>query len=210
MNYFLDNKMNPKEALIQSIYHVLRLIGEEEEAPTAANWQARFVPVKPGTQLPRLRYTQLECLVASLFHQFTFLQEQARLTFYTLHLDHLFEVKKKGTTVAYVYGAATDPNQLSDALLDTLVSLHPESGIATRYFPLLPDPEWNALVDPSILVAASQRLPIRFHYKAVYYSIAKMVETLFGRDLTLIAGTKLDGCLRRAKDPSLPHRILLF
>lgn len=204
--------MNKKEALVNSIRHVLRLVGEKEAAEEA-DWSRVISPVQtntdPNTSPPRFRYTQLECLAASLYHQLTFLHEQAHLTCYTLRLDALFEVKHHGITLAFVYGTA-DPFHVSEDIVDSLASFDPETGIATRYLPLLSDPAWMELVDPSLLLDASQRLPIRFHYKTVYYSIARMVEIFFGREHSLIAGTKLGQFLKLAKAPYLPHRLLLL
>jgi hypothetical protein len=188
--------MDKKEALINSINHVLHLV--DEEWNTENNRDFLF----PVMETPQLSYKNSEFLAVSLYYQLTYLEEMYHLTFYTLNLQYLFEVKRDGITKAFVYGITEN----TEAIEDSMTVFKRETGIATRYLPLIAEPEWKEYIDPTLILYAG--LPIRFHYKTVYYSVAAIVECLFGRDLTLISGTKLEGFIKRAKSTQIPKRIL--
>jgi hypothetical protein len=186
------------EALIESITHVLHLVDEEWKPET--NQTILF----SATETSPLSYKNSEFLAVSLYYQLTYLEEKFNLTFYTLNLQYLFEVKRNGITKAFVYGIADNDN--SEALEDSMTIFKRETGIATRYIPLMDNPQWKEFIDPTLILYAG--LPIRFHHKTVYYSVAAIVEKLFGRELSLIAGTKLEGFLKRAKSTQIQKRIL--
>lgn len=184
--------MNKSEIIIASMTHILQLVGEQL-APDL------LVPV---SQSASMSYKNLEFLAVSLHHQLRFLEERFGMTFYTLNPEYLFEVKQGAVTKAFVYGDLVR----NEALEDTLCFFNRDTGIATRYIPMNNDPVWKEHTDPTLILYAG--LPIRFHHKTIYYSVASIIEKLFGRDLTLIAGTKLDGFLKRAKNIQISQRIL--
>lgn len=190
--------MNKAEAIIASIKYVLNLVGEEL-TPNI------LTPVEI-TSNPHLSYKHSEFLAVSLYYQLRFLEEKFNLTFYTLNTQYLFEVKSEGIIKAFVYGDVDITN--NDLLLDSIHSFKTGTGIATRYIPIINEPEWKEFVDPTLILYAG--LPIKFHHKTVYYSVATIIERLMGRDLTLIAGTKLDGFIKRAKNTNIEKRILAF
>jgi hypothetical protein len=187
--------MNKSEIIIASIAHVLNLVDE----PLDPNL---LVPVMQSDASPSMSYRNLEFLAVSLHHQLDYLEKKFGMTFYTLNLQYLFEVKRDNVTKAFVYG---DLNR-NESLEDTLCIFKRDTGIATRYIPMNNDLQWKEHTDPTLILYAG--LPIRFHHKTIYYSVASIIERLFGRDLTLIAGTKLDGFLKRAKNTNIPQRIL--
>lgn len=191
--------MNKTDAIVASINHVLNLVDEQLD-------NIQLTPVKNPTHpsTATLSYKQLEFLAVSLYHQLTFLEEHYGFTFYTLNMEYLFEVKRDGVTKAFVYGTQT-PTQ-NEQLEDTMCPFKPDTGMVTRYVPLIDEPNWKEFTDPTLILYAG--LPIKFHYKTVYYSVASIIENLFGRPLTLIAGTKLDGFLKRAKNVHISKRIL--
>jgi hypothetical protein len=190
--------MNKKEALINSMDHVLHLIDEEWNPETNP---AILFSVKETTQMS---YKNLEFLAVSLYYQLTYLEEKFNLTFYTLNQQYLFEVKRNGTTKGFVYGILDDVD--TESIEESVTVFKRETGIATRYIPLMTGTEWKEYTDPTLILYAG--LPIRFHYKTVYYSVAAMIEKLFGRDLSLITGTKLEGFIKRAKSTQIQKRIL--
>lgn len=180
-----------KTALVASITHVINLVDEE------------LIPeiLTPVTNNQLLSYKNLEFLAISLYYQFTFLEKNYQLTFYTLNMDYLFSVKKDGVIKAFVYGYNFD-----ELLVDTMYVFKIDTGIATRYFPFADDMSWKEHMDPTLVLYSG--LPIRFHYKTIYYSVASLLEKLFGRDMSLIAGTKLDGFIKRAKNRQIHQRVL--
>jgi hypothetical protein len=180
-----------EEALIESITHVLNLV-DEELTPDI---------LTPVTEYQQLSYKNLEFLAISLYYQLTFLEKKHQLTFYTLNIDYLFSVKREGIIKAFVYGYNFD-----DKLIDTISVFKIDTGIATRYCPLEDDMKWKEHIDPTLILYSG--LPIRFHYKTIYYSVASLLEKLFGRDLVLISGTKLDGFIKRARNRQIPQRVL--
>jgi hypothetical protein len=189
------NEINKEEALIASINHVLKLVDEEWNTETN---QTILFPVRDNTQLS---YKNLEFLAVSMYYQLTYLEQKFNLTFYTLNLQYLFEVKCDGVTKAFVYGGIFDED-----LEDTMHLFKKDTGIATRYIPLIDEPRWKEFADPTIILYSG--LPIRFHHKTIYYSVADVIEKLFGRELSLIAGTKLEGFMKRAKSKQIQKRIL--
>jgi hypothetical protein len=66
--------------------------------------------------------------------------------------------------------------------------------------------KWKEHIDPTLILYSG--LPIRFNYKTIYYSVASLLEKLFGRDLVLISGTKLDGFIKRARNRQILQRVL--
>lgn len=186
--------MSKTDALVASITHVLNLIDETLDT-------AILIPVKKPSTKIIWSYKQLEFLAASLYHQLQFLEENFQLTFYTLNIEHLYEVNREGITKAFIYWSPQN-----EQLEDTMCNFNASSGIVTRYIPLIDEPCWKEFTDPTLILYAG--LPIKFHYKTVYYSVADIIENLFDRPLTLIAGTKLYGFLKRAKNIQIPKRIL--
>ena len=192
---FIYTSNKKEDALIASINHVLKLIDEEWNQDTN---KTLLYPVDKDRPLS---YKHLEFLAISLYYQLTYLEDKHHLTFYTLNLDYLFSVKRDGVIRAFVYGCVMD-----DELLDTLCSFNKDTGISTRYLPLSAELSWKETTDPTLIMYAG--LPIRFHYKTVYYSVSSIIEKLFGRELSLIAGTKLDGFMKRAKNNNIQQRVL--
>lgn len=198
--------MNKAEAIIASITYVLNLI-DEELTPEI------LTPVAITPQ-PHMSYKHSEFLAVSLYYQLRFLEENYNLTFYTLNPQYLFAVKSEGIIKAFVYGNVDIAN--NELLLDSIHTFKKGTGtvtvagdgFATRYIPLIDEPEWKKFIDPTLILYAG--LPIRFHYKTVYYSVATIIEELMGCDLMLIAGTKLDGFIKRAKNTNIEKRILVF
>jgi hypothetical protein len=184
-----------EDALIQSIDHVLKLV--DEKWNTETNSSIIFQIEKNST----LSYKNLEFLAISLYYQLTFLEQKYNMTFYTINMDYLFCVKRDQQIKAFVYGYCYD-----DELIDTIVSFFPDTEIATRYYYLADGLSWKETIDPTLLLYSG--LPIRFHYKTIYYSVAYIIEKLFGRELSLIAGTKLDGFIKRAKNKNIQQRVL--
>jgi hypothetical protein len=184
--------MNKLEVIIASMSHVLSLVDE----PLAPDL---LIPV---SQFTSMSYKNLEFLAVSLQHQLRYLEERFGMTFYTLNPEYIFEVKRGKTTKAFVYG---DVNRNED-LEDTLCIFNRDTGISSRYIPMNNNPIWKEHTDPTLILYAG--LPIKFHHKTIYYSVASIIEKLFSRDLTLITGTKLDGFLKRAKGTQISKRIL--
>jgi hypothetical protein len=119
-------------------------------------------------------------------------------------LNYLFEVKKNGITKAFVYGVGS----VDEAVENTMASFNVDTGIATRYIPIINEEPWKEFIDPTLIFYDS--LPIRFHYKTVYYSVAMIVVKLFGRNVAILSGTKLEAFIKRAKNSQIQKRIFSF
>jgi len=184
-----------EEALIASIDCVLKLVDEKWNPETNA-----YI-IHQIDKNSTMSYKNLEFLAISLYYQLTFLEKTYNLTFYTLNIDYLFCVKREGQIKAFVYGYSYD-----DELIDTINHFNSHTGIATRYWTFSDGILWKETMDPTLILHSG--IPIKFHYKAIYYSVAYIIEKLFGRDLSLIAGTKLDGFIKRAKNRQIHQRIL--
>ena len=66
----------------------------------------------------------------------------------------------------------------------------------------------NEYISPELLT--NNKLPLKFHYKTVYYSLGCLIEFLLKDDIHLIEGTKLHTFILRCKHTNPVERQLIL
>jgi len=138
--------------------------------------------------MTKYNYRELELFTYWFINTINKMETETKTTLYTLDPKYLVDTQ--------------------DGLRYNMLNNHVCNIWAGQYINLYTPIDKNEFISPELF--KNNILPLRFHYKTVYYSFGCLLEYLLKDDINLIEGSKLHTCLLRCKHINPIERKLIL